>query len=80
MSKYKNLYIIGSSHIAKESVNKVKDEIEKNHPELICLELDQQRFLSLLSKKRKSGIKALKSLGIKGFLFNFIGALIEKSL
>ena len=80
MSKYKNLYIIGSSHIAKESVNKVKEEIEKSHPEIICLELDQQRFLFLLSKKRKSGIKSLKSLGIKGFLFNFIGALIEKSL
>lgn len=82
MVKYKNLYIIGTSHISKQSVNEVKRTIEKLNPEIIALELDQSRFLALTSNKKQDSkiTTKIQMLGIKGFLFNSIGAFVEKSL
>ncbi|MEK6922950.1 MAG: TraB domain-containing protein [Nanoarchaeota archaeon] len=79
MVKYKNLTLLGSSHIAKESITKVKDSIQKIRPEIIALELDRPRLNALLSKNKKKTL-SYKSLGLKGFLLNLIGAYIEKSL
>ena len=79
MVKYKNIIIIATSHIAKESVDKVKKEIKKIKPNIIALELDNTRLKALLSKKRKI-TSSIYKLGFRGFLFNLIGAYIEKSL
>ena len=38
------LKIIGTSHIAKESVEEVKDTILKEKPDIIALELDRKRL------------------------------------
>lgn len=76
---YKNLYLIGTSHIAIQSINEVKYSVENLKPRIIALELDLLRLQSLLSPK-KLKLKDVKRFGIKGFLFNFIGAYIEKKL
>jgi len=44
MIKYKNLSIIGTSHIAKQSLDEVKDIIEHTKPYINALELDKKRF------------------------------------
>lgn len=80
MDTYKNITILGTSHIAIESVKKVESLIKKLKPDIIALELDKKRFISLISKKRKLSLKDIKELGIKGFLFNLFGAWIEKKL
>jgi pheromone shutdown-related protein TraB len=80
MHKYKNLIVLGTSHIAIESVKKVEQIIKNYHPDLIALELDKRRFLAILSKKRKFTIRDIKRLGLKGFLINYIGAWAEKKL
>jgi pheromone shutdown-related protein TraB len=79
--QYKNLIIIGTSHIAKESVDEVKSSILKEKPDLIALELDKLRFYALLNK-RKKGVKAkdMRKIGLTGLLFNFLGGWIEKKL
>ena len=78
---YKNLYLIGTSHIAIQSINEVKSTILKFNPNVIALELDLLRFKSLLStKKSKLRLKDVGKFGVKGFLFNLIGAYIEKRL
>jgi len=79
MKNYKNLTIIGSSHIAKESILQVKEFILDEKPDIIALELDYKRMLSLFNK-RKLSLKDIKEIGIKAFLFNLIGAYIEKKL
>ena len=79
--EYKNLTIIGTSHIAKQSIQEVKNVIEKTKPDIIALELDKKRFFSLTSKtKRKLKLRDITKLGVKGFLFNLIGAWAEKKL
>ena len=79
MGKYKNLTIIGSSHIAKQSIIEVQDYINKNKPQIIAVELDRKRFLALF-KKEKIELKDLMHLGLKAFIINVIGAYIEKKL
>lgn len=80
METYKNLKIIGTSHISIESVNEVESVILSVKPEIVAIELDKIRFYSLTSKGKKVSIRDIFKIGIKGFLFNLIGAWIEKQL
>lgn len=78
-----NLEIIGTSHIAKESSEKIKKTIEEKKPEIVAIELDKKRYLSLTSKeKKKSKIKLsdIRRIGVKGFLFSIFGGWIQKKL
>ena len=79
--QYKNLTIIGTSHISRKSVNQVKLAINDDNPEIIAIELDRNRLHSLLSKqKNKFSIKAILKIGIKGYMFSLLGAWAEKKL
>ncbi len=77
---YKNLVIIGTSHIAKQSLDDVKSMIEAGKPDIIALELDERRLYGLFKKPGKIRIYDIKRVGIKGFLFSLIGAWAEKKL
>ena len=76
--QYKKLTIIGSSHVSKESVNKVKETIEKEKPEIVAVELDRDRLEALFNKNKRSLF--IRGVGIKGALFAMFGAWIEKSI
>ncbi|MDD5086224.1 MAG: TraB/GumN family protein [Candidatus Nanoarchaeia archaeon] len=79
--KYKNLEIIGTSHIARQSVNSVKKAITQGKPEIVAIELDRNRLQGLMSsQKRKVSIADITKIGFKGFLFSWIGSLIQKKL
>ena len=79
--QYKNLTIIGTSHISRKSVDKVKNAIKNNSPEIIAIELDKSRLNALLSKKkRKFSFAAIAKVGIKGYMFSLFGAWAEKKL
>jgi pheromone shutdown-related protein TraB len=81
MKKYKNLTILGTSHIAVESINSVRDIIVDKRPDLVALELDRVRFNVLMHKgKRGFKLSDIRKIGIKGFIFNLIGGIIEKKL
>ena len=73
--------IVGTSHIASESVAEVERVISDYNPEVVALELDRQRLYSLLSK-RSGRIRwsDVRMLGARGFAVNAIGAYIEKRL
>jgi pheromone shutdown-related protein TraB len=79
--QYKNLKLIGTSHIAKQSLEEVASTIQKEKPDIIALELDKRRFYALTHDvKRKTKLTDIKKIGIKGFLFNIFGAWIENKL
>ncbi|MBI3027684.1 TraB/GumN family protein [Candidatus Woesearchaeota archaeon] len=79
--KYKNLVLLGTSHIAKQSLNEVKRYIEKETPDIIALELDKKRLPALMSKRQsKITLKDIKKIGLKGFFFSLFGAWAEKKL
>lgn len=79
--RYKNLNIIGTSHIAKQSIDSVKNTILNEKPDIVALELDKNRFYGLMhNKKRKLSIADIPKIGFKGFLFSWIGSIIQKKL
>lgn len=79
--EYKNLTIIGTSHIARQSLEEVEAAITKKNPDIIALELDKNRFYSMMYKhKGKLNLYSIRIIGVKGFLFSLIGAWAEKKL
>ena len=79
--KYKNLVFLGTSHIAKQSLDEVKKRIEEEKPSIIALELDKKRLHALMSKaQRKIDFRGIKNIGFKGFLFSLFGAWAERKL
>ena len=79
--KYKNLTIIGTSHIAKQSLDEVEKSINDIKPDIIAVELDRKRFFSLMNeKKRGFRFYDIRRIGVKGALFSLIGAWAEKKL
>lgn len=79
MKNYQNLTLLGTSHIAKQSLLEVKKFILEEKPEIITLELDRGRLYGLLNK-RKLKLNDIKDIGVRGFFLNLIGAYVEKKL
>ncbi|MBI4149381.1 TraB/GumN family protein [Candidatus Woesearchaeota archaeon] len=77
---YRNLHIIGTSHIARESVQEVERAVAALQPAALALELDSGRLAGLLGGRQKLRIRDIRQVGIKGFLFALIGAWAEKRL
>ncbi len=79
--KYKNLIMIGTSHIARQSIDEVKNAIEFYAPEIIALELDKKRLPALMQAKQgKLKIRDIRKVGFKGFIFSLIGEWAERKL
>jgi pheromone shutdown-related protein TraB len=73
--------IIGTSHIAKESVEEIKRVIEEFKPEIVAIELDAHRATALLSnQKSKISLSDIKKIGMKGFIFAKVGQIVQKKL
>ena len=53
--------LIGTAHISQESVDLVKEVIEKESPDIVCVELDEQRYQAL-SEQRKWESLDLKTI------------------
>ncbi|MFH0979228.1 MAG: TraB/GumN family protein [Candidatus Woesearchaeota archaeon] len=76
-----NLKILGTSHIAKESIERVKEEIESGQYDIVTLELDNVRLYSLLHpSKAKIRATDIAKVGLKGYIFSLIGAWAENKL
>ncbi len=81
MLKYKNLTVLGTSHISSESIKEVKKTIIETNPKIVALELDYSRFQALISKEKgNKSIKYMFKVGFTGFLFALIGSWAEKKL
>lgn len=79
--QYKNLILLGTSHIAKQSLQDVKKIIEEKKPDIVALELDKRRLYALLHKRKsRISIYDIRVIGLKGFVFSLIGAWAEKRL
>jgi len=60
-----SIILIPTSHIAEESIQKIKEVIEKVRPDCVAVELDEKRYIALKSEQSGS---SMKSLGLSTFL------------
>ena len=73
--------IIGTSHIATQSIKEIKSAFTSFTPEIVAVELDVQRASALMvGEKNKLSLGAITVLGVKGFLFAKIGQYIQQKL
>jgi len=78
-----NLQIIGTSHIAQQSIDEIKKRIEEYQPDIIALELDIQRAAVLLEEKKQkkgSSFQQVRAFGVKGYLFARLGQYVQQKL
>ena len=76
-----NVMIIGTSHIAKQSVNEIKTAVNAWKPDIITVELDLQRAAALMSEqKSKVTLAMVLKIGVKGYLFAKIGQVVQQKL
>ena len=79
--RYKNLIIVGTSHIAEQSVREVSEAIEKYDPDIIAIELDEKRLHALLhEQKGRMRLSDIRSVGVSGWLLAAIGGYFERKL
>lgn len=76
-----NLEIIGTSHIAKQSIEEIKKAVEEFQPDIIAVELDLQRATALMQKqKNRASLSDIAKIGVKGYAFVKIGHYIQQKL
>lgn len=77
-----NIHLIGTSHIAQESIQLIKTTFLHVQPTIVAVELDSARLQLLFSPQHKSKIsfQTIKQLGFGGFLFVLIGSYVQKKL
>ena len=44
--------IVGTAHISRQSADLVREVIENENPDVVCVELDEKRLLALSEKNR----------------------------
>ena len=77
----KDIYLIKTAHVSKNSVEDVKETIEEIGPDAICIELDEDRYGRIKKKKEwtEMDIKTVIKDGKVGFLLvNMILASFQR--
>jgi pheromone shutdown-related protein TraB len=73
--------IIGTSHVAKQSIEEIKETVEEFQPEIVAVELDLQRALALLQEqKSKVPLLELRNIGLQGYLFAKLGQYFQQKI
>lgn len=79
--KFRNLTLVGTSHIAKQSLKEVESAINEDNPKLVAVELDMGRLHSLFNNdQRRIPLSMIKRIGVKGYVFSLIGAYAQRKL
>ena len=73
--------LVGTSHVAEQSVEEIKEAIQKYNPEVVGIELDSQRLKSLYSSEKRPGFRATaKQVGAFGALFAILAGAVQKKV
>lgn len=61
----KEILLIGTAHISRESVDTVTSTIKSEHPDCVCVELDEQRYQALRDPNRWEKLNILQVVKTK---------------
>lgn len=81
MDYKERLRIVGTSHVSRESHERIRKAFTDFKPTVICLELDRARLEGLLSKKKPSMNPLIAArIGLTGYVFSIIGRVVQKKI
>lgn len=72
--------ILGTSHVAAESVREIEQAFTEWKPEIVAVELDHNRLVALWEKKRHSASLKMLKVGLSGFLFAIVGSYVQRKI
>jgi len=75
--------IVGTAHISRESADLVREVIEKERPDCVCVELDVQRFEALSQKRKFQELdvrQVIRKKQLAALLANLLLASYQKKL
>ena len=65
----RNVYIVGTAHISKQSVEEVRQTIQEIQPDTVCVELCQGRYESMVDASRWKKLNIFQIIKQKKVLF-----------
>jgi pheromone shutdown-related protein TraB len=68
--------LIGTAHISQESTELVRMVIEQEHPDVVCVELDAQRFKTLSEKTKWENLDLKQIIRQKQLVILFVNLLL----
>jgi pheromone shutdown-related protein TraB len=75
--------LVGTAHVSRESADLVREVIEKERPDCVCVELDAQRFEALSQKKRWEDLdlrEVIRKRQLAPLIANLLLAAYQKKL
>jgi pheromone shutdown-related protein TraB len=75
--------IVGTAHISRESADLVREVIERERPDCVCVELDAQRYAALSQKARWEALdlkQVIRDKQLAALLANLVLASYQKKL
>lgn len=79
----KELILIGTAHVSKRSVEQVKEVIDTEKPDAVCVELDEQRYQSVMQDnqwKEMDIFKVIKEKKASLLLMNMLLSSFQKRM
>lgn len=79
----KEIILIGTAHVSKQSAEQVKEVIEAERPDSVCIELDEQRYQSIQSGnawKKMDIFKVIKEKKATLLLMNLVISSFQKRI
>ncbi len=75
--------VVGTAHVSRESATLVREVIERERPDCVCLELDRQRYTALANPKRWDELdlkQLIRSRQLAPLVANLMLAAYQKKL
>ena len=69
--------IVGTAHISQESTDLVREVIEREKPDTVCVELDEQRYQSLIDQKKWEALDLREIIRRKQLMTLIINLLLS---
>jgi pheromone shutdown-related protein TraB len=79
----REVILVGTAHVSKESVNLVRKVISDEQPDCVCVELDEKRYKALSGRKRWESLdlkEIIKKKQLSTLLVNLILSAYQKKL
>ncbi|MCM3713328.1 TraB/GumN family protein [Halalkalibacter oceani] len=73
----KEFILVGTAHVSKKSAEQVKEVIETERPDAVCVELDQQRFETIQNQDRWKEMDIFKIMKAKKTTFLLMNLVIS---
>ncbi len=69
--------IVGTAHISQESTDLVREVIERERPDIVCVELDEQRYQSLIDQRKWEALDLREIIRRKQLMTLIINLLLS---